>query len=208
MWLIEEITPAPSTTPSDVTTTHSDVTLENGHRRLTRNTLRRQETLTSPATDYLILMKCSKSVSSPLSIQTFKFLIKNKPRCKMFKIKLHQWQLKLKFSGQTIMSIKNNSFIYQVHCTLDRDQYLFLLRLNQEMTSFVERIILSVTQIFTTNVQVGLISTFFCWRDFVQYFTSEFESLILTNVVRSKVRPTRKKHCQLSRDDVSLPTRC
>ncbi|KAL5252134.1 hypothetical protein ACHWQZ_G015065 [Mnemiopsis leidyi] len=101
MWLIEEITPAPSTTPSDVTTTPSDVTLENGHRRLTRNTLRRQETLTSPATDYLILMKCSKSV----------------------------------------------------HCTLDRDQYLFLLRLNQEMTSFVERIILSVTQIFTTNVQ-------------------------------------------------------
>lgn len=95
MWMIEEIA------ANDVTTTPSDVIVENGHRKLTRNTLRRQDTITSLATDYLLLMKCSKSI----------------------------------------------------HCTLDREQYLFLLRLNQEMTSFVEQIILSVTQIFTSSVQ-------------------------------------------------------
>ena len=78
---------------------------QNGHRKLIRNSLKRQETLTSLPTDYLIVLKCNKSV----------------------------------------------------HCTLDREQYLFLLRLQQEVQSFAEKIILSVTQIFTSNVQVGLI---------------------------------------------------
>ena len=102
VWVIEDPISAPDTnTIKKTDVTKSSDSTENGHTKLRRNLLRKQETLTPPVTDYLILAKPLKSV----------------------------------------------------HCMVDRDQYLFLLQLQEEMQSFLEKIILSVTQIFTSTVQ-------------------------------------------------------
>ena len=59
LWLVEE---SSENANSDDTKTKSDVIIENGHRKLTRNVLKRQDTLTAPASDYILMAKCSKSV--------------------------------------------------------------------------------------------------------------------------------------------------
>lgn len=61
MWLVERT--------DDVTKPDDDVTDHlNGHKILTRNSLKRQNTITEPTvqnnTDYLLLLKSSKTVSN------------------------------------------------------------------------------------------------------------------------------------------------
>ena len=115
----------------------------NPHKKLSR-----LSTLTNlapePAPEYLILLKSHKSVSKILLV----FSVFNFKRVHHIQCPLRiRYALYLGNAQGFLKPIPS-----QIHCSLDRAQYVFLMKLQQEIQSFVDKIVLAVAQVISELV--------------------------------------------------------